>query len=121
MTFIVLAGYPPFDGDDSKEIYKEIKKYNDDLDFEDEEFKNISKEAKQFIKKLLKKDFMKRHRVLYNIKEVISKLSDVDFNKIAQSVSKTPQEKLTLAKIFKSAVYKKPSLVFDVVRVLAGY
>ena len=71
--------------------------------------------------KLIEQDFMKKHRVLYNIKEVISKLSDIDFNNIAQSVSKTPQEKLTLAKIFKSAVYRKPSLVFDAVRVLAGY
>ena len=70
---------------------------------------------------LIEKDFMKRHRILYNIKEVISKLSDEDFNKIAQSVSKTSEEKLTLAKIFQSAVYKKPSLVFDAVRVLAGY
>ena len=70
---------------------------------------------------LIDKDFMKRHKVLYNIKEVISKLSDEDFNKIALSVSKTPEDKLTLAKIFKSAVYKKPSLVFDVMKALAGY
>ena len=82
---------------------------------------NPSQERLRPYVNLIEKDFMKRHRILYNIKEVISKLSDVDFNKIAQSVSKTPQEKLTLAKIFKSAVYKKPSLVFDVVRVLAGY
>ena len=71
--------------------------------------------------KLVEDDFVKKHKVLYNIKEVISKLSDSDFNSIAQSISKTPKEKLTLAKIFKFSVYKKPSLVFDVVKVLAGY
>ena len=46
---------------------------------------------------------------------------DSDYDKIALSISKIPQNKLTLAKIFKSAVYKKPSLAFDVVKVLAGY
>ena len=66
-------------------------------------------------------DFVKRHKTLYNIKEAISKLSDSDYNKIAFSVSKIPEDKLTLAKIFKSALYKKPSLMFDVVKVLAGY
>ena len=64
--------------------------------------------------KLINDDFIKRHKILYNIKEAVSKLSDSDFDKIAMSVSKIPKDKLTLAKIFKSAVYKKPSLVFDV-------
>ena len=80
----------------------------------------VEKRLEPYIK-LIDKDFINRHKVLYNIKEVVSKLSDSDFDRIAQSVSKTPQEKLTLAKIFRSAVYKKPTLVFDVMRVLAGY
>tara|TARA_B100001142_G_C14321647_1_gene650709 strand:- start:268 stop:1440 length:1173 start_codon:yes stop_codon:yes gene_type:complete len=71
--------------------------------------------------KFINDDFIKRHKILYNIKEAVSKLSDSDFDRIAMSVSKIPKDKLTLAKIFKSAVYKKPSLVFDVVRVLTGY
>ena len=71
--------------------------------------------------KFINDDFIKRHKILYNIKETVSKLSDSDFDKIAMSVSRIPKDKLTLARIFKSAVYKKPSLVFDVVRVLAGY
>ena len=54
-------------------------------------------------------------------KEVISKLSDSDFDSIASSVKNIPENKLKLSTIFKSAVYKKPSLVFDVVKVLAGY
>ena len=71
--------------------------------------------------KFINDDFIKRHKILYNIKEAVSKLSDSDFDRIAMSVSEIPKDKLTLAKIFKSAVYKKPSLVFDVVRVLTGY
>ena len=71
--------------------------------------------------KSINNDFVKRHKTLYNIKEAISKLSDSDYDKIAFSVSKIPEDKLTLAKIFKSALYKKPSLMFDVVKVLAGY
>lgn len=71
--------------------------------------------------KLINKDFIRRHKTLYNIKEAILKLSDSDFDKIASSISNIPENKLKLSTIFKSAVYKKPSLVFDVVRVLAGY
>ena len=71
--------------------------------------------------KSINNDFVKRHKTLYNIKEAVSKLSDSDYDRIALSVSKIPEDKLTLARIFKSAVYKKPSLMFDVVRVLAGY
>ena len=71
--------------------------------------------------KLINKDFVRRHKTLYNIKEAILKLSDSDYNNIALSISKIPESELRLSTIFKSAVYKKPSLVFDVVKVLAGY
>ena len=80
---------------------------------------NIDK-LKKYIK-LINADFVKRHRKLYNIKEAISRLTDNDYNSIALSISKIPKEKITLAKIFAKAVYKKPSLAFDVMRVLSGY
>jgi len=70
---------------------------------------------------LINSDFVKRHKKLYNIKEAISKLTDKDYDSIASSISGIPKEKLTLTKIFTKAVYRKPSLVFDVVRVLSGY
>ena len=83
--------------------------------------KSISQSQLSEYVKLINKDFIKRHKTLYNIKEAILKLSDSDFDKIASSISSIPKDKLKLSTIFKSAVYKKPSLVFDVVRVLAGY
>ena len=75
---------------------------------------------KEYVK-LINSDFVKRYKKLYNIREAISKLTDDDYNSIASSISEIPKEKLTLTKIFTKAVYKKPSLVFDVVRVLSGY
>jgi len=71
--------------------------------------------------KRLNSDFVKRYKKLYNIREAVSKLSDNDYDSIALSISKIPREKLTLTKIFRKAVYKKPSLVFDVAKVLSGY
>ena len=50
----------------------------------------------------------------------ISKLNDEDINYIANKVIKTSVEKRNLGMIFKAAIYKKPSLVFDVLKVFAG-
>ena len=71
--------------------------------------------------KKLNSDFVKRYKKLYNIREAISKLNDKDYDSIALSISKIPKEKLSLTKIFRKAVYKKPSLVFEVAKVLSGY
>ena len=84
-------------------------------------YNDISEKMLNKYVKLINKDFLKRHKTLYNVKEAISKLSDLDYDRIALSISKIPKSKVTLSAIFKSAVYKKPSLVFDVVKILAGY
>ena len=66
------------------------------------------------------RDFTKRHKTLYKIKEAISKLSDDDINGIASKIDSIPVEKRTLQKVFMSSMIKKPSLVIDVLRVFAG-
>ena len=47
-------------------------------------------------------------------------LNDEDLDYIADKVSLIPEHKRGLLDIFKSAVYKKPSLIIDVMKVFAG-
>ena len=47
-------------------------------------------------------------------------LTDDELTYIAKQVSAIPSNKVGLSDVFKSAVYKKPSLVIDVLRVFAG-
>ena len=62
----------------------------------------------------------KNHERFYSIKETISRLSDGDLDKIALTISKIPAEKRTIAKIFARLIFKKPSLLVDVMKVFAG-
>ena len=48
------------------------------------------------------------------------RLSDEDLDKIALTISKIPAEKRTIAKIFGRLIFKKPSLLVDVMKVFAG-
>jgi len=68
----------------------------------------------------LRKDFGKNHERFYKIKEATFQLCDDDLNSIAESVLKIPYEKRTLTSVFKAAVFKKPSLIIDVLKVLSG-
>lgn len=60
--YVMLCGYPPFNGDDDKEIIENVK--NGDLEFfgnsfsnaVDEEWSAISEDAKALIKKMLKRN-----------------------------------------------------------------
>ena len=45
---IFLCGYPPFEGDDSTEIFRNVLKQ--ELKFDDEHWRDISMEAKDLIK-----------------------------------------------------------------------
>jgi calcium-dependent protein kinase len=58
ILYILLCGYPPFNGSTNHEIYNAIKKNNPS--FPPEEWKDISKEAIDLIKQMLNKDLQKR-------------------------------------------------------------
>lgn len=51
ILYILLCGYPPFYGDDDREILEMVAKGK--FDFDGEEWDEISKEAKDLIKKLI--------------------------------------------------------------------
>jgi len=58
ITYILLCGFPPFYGDTVPEIFEQIMEAN--FDYPDEYWGSISKEAKDFINKLLVVDSDKR-------------------------------------------------------------
>ena len=74
---------------------------------------------KLYPKKIFKV-FGKTHERFYRIKESINQLTDDELTYIAKQVSTIPSDKVGLSDVFKSAVYKKPSLIIDVLKVFAG-
>lgn len=54
ITFILLSGNVPFDGETNQEVFAAVR--NGYFDFKAPEWNNISKKAKGFITQLLKKD-----------------------------------------------------------------
>ena len=66
------------------------------------------------------KDFGKNYERFYNIKQAVENLTDDDLNGIAKKVLTIPPNKRTLASVFRAAVFKKPSLIMDVLKVFAG-
>ena len=55
-----------------------------------------------------------------SIKETVSKLTDDELDSIADAVGKIPPNDRTIAKVFRNAIFKKPSLLVDVMKVFAG-
>jgi calcium-dependent protein kinase len=53
ILYIMLCGYPPFNGDSDEEILRNVQK--GDLRFDEEEWSEISKEAKDLIKRMITK------------------------------------------------------------------
>jgi len=51
ITYVLLCGFPPFYGEQQKELFENIMGGN--YDFPDPEWKNISEDAKDFIRKIL--------------------------------------------------------------------
>ena len=58
LMYMLLAGYPPFIGENEEEIFENIKKCNYSLNTE--EFKNVTDNCKDLIKKLLEPNSKKR-------------------------------------------------------------
>ena len=54
-----------------------------------------------------------------NEPEVSVELSHEDLDIIANKVDQIPRHKRTLAKIFSTALFKKPTLIFDALKVFA--
>ena len=70
--------------------------------------------------KRMRKDFGKNHERFYKIKEVTEKLTNEDLDSIAEKVLSIPHNKRTLTSVFKAAVFKKPTLIIDVLKVFSG-
>ena len=66
------------------------------------------------------KTFGKNYERFYKIKEAVHNLSDEDLDYIAEQVLSIPHNKRTLSSVFKAAVFKKPALIIDVLKVFAG-
>ena len=80
--------------------------------------------SEEFLQKyisLCKKDFVNRHNKIYRVKEAIQKLTDEEMNHIADKINQLPPHKITLAKIFTTAILKKPSMIIDVMKMFAGF
>lgn len=54
MLFVFLCGYHPFEGDDNKEIFRNVLK--SPLEFEPTDWSSISDEAKDLVSNMLTKD-----------------------------------------------------------------
>jgi len=78
ILFILLCGYPPFNGRSNKEIYNKIE--NSAPIFYDEEWNEISKEAKDLCKKMLKKNPNERLSAEESLKHNWFNIINTNFN-----------------------------------------
>lgn len=62
ILFIMLCGYPPFEGDNNKEIFKRVLQQK--LEFDPEDWTIVSNEAKDLISKMLNKEPKSRISVI---------------------------------------------------------
>ena len=83
--------------------------------------KDFSLKALQKYPEIMWKEFGKNYERFYKIKQATESLSDDDLNSIAENVLSIPMNKRTLASVFKAAVFKKPSLIIDVLKVFSGF
>ena len=58
ILYVFLCGYPPFEGDNNKEIFKNVLKSK--LEFDPADWDTVSDEAKDLVSKMLNKDPKKR-------------------------------------------------------------
>ena len=65
--YILLCGYPPFNGETDDEIYLDVLK--GEFEFPEEDWSEVSDEAKNLIKKMLTKDVNKRISALDSMQD----------------------------------------------------
>ena len=85
--YILLCGYPPFNGETDEDIYDAILKGK--FQFPEEDWDQVSDEAKDLIKKMLKKDVKKRISALDSMQDVWFKKNEEKGNydkKLAKKV-----------------------------------
>jgi len=58
ILYIFLCGYPPFEGDNNKEIFKNV--LGQELKFDPVDWKDISSDAKTLVTKMLDKNPVRR-------------------------------------------------------------
>ncbi|CDW72438.1 protein kinase domain containing protein [Stylonychia lemnae] len=58
ILYIMLCGYPPFEGDNNKEIFRRVLQQK--LEFDPDEWSEVSMEAKDLLEKMLQKEPAKR-------------------------------------------------------------
>jgi len=68
ILYILLCGYPPFNGDNDEEIYASI--LSGEFSFPEEEWNSVSDEAKNFIKKMLVKNPEERITALDSLQDI---------------------------------------------------
>ena len=66
--YILLCGYPPFNGETDDEIYEAV--LSGKFQFPEEDWGQVSQDAKDLIKKMLTKDPKKRISALYSMQDV---------------------------------------------------
>jgi len=93
--YILLCGYPPFNGETDKEIMKAVKK--GEFDFPPEEWEVVSNEAKDLIKKMLTYEPKKRPTAL----EVLQHVWFKSFNKNSKENKQLAKSSLENMKRFK--------------------
>ena len=116
IMYLMLCGKQPFEGENDEEIYEKIR--NCKINFNDEEWDNISHDAKDLIKKLLIKDINKR----YSSREALAhpwivknkNIVKIDKDKFAEIVknlrnysAKLKLQQSTLAYIVHNLVHKE--------------
>jgi calcium-dependent protein kinase len=87
ILYILLSGYPPFNGDTDVDIMKSVRKGV--YDFDTDEWKTVSSEAKDLISNMLKYDPAQR----FSAKQV---LSHVWFKKAMENAKVTLNESVTV-------------------------
>ncbi len=76
--------------------------------------------SESFLKKYEKQWYKSEgntHKMTYRLKEAVYKLTDNDLNKTADSILSLPEQKRTIVNVFKKALYNRPTLILDALKV----